>query len=126
MFPVDNRSEKSERVNDLGWACVLILESLIPMVIDLILRNLRTSSGSNFVVVMSAKLIWKLICVLFDIVSQIHFKSLLCAALLACSLAYVVSLFALFVSLESVGFCSSVGVGFFGLGITIPPRVCWS
>ncbi|KAL7239253.1 hypothetical protein ACSBR2_005200 [Camellia fascicularis] len=26
------------------------------------------------VVVMSAKLIWKLICVLFDIVSQIHFK----------------------------------------------------
>ncbi|KAL7164044.1 hypothetical protein ACSBR2_040033 [Camellia fascicularis] len=74
MFPVDKRLEKSERVNDLGWACVMILESLILVVIDLILRNSRTSSGSKFVVVMSAKLIWKLICVLFDIVSQIHFK----------------------------------------------------
>ncbi|KAL7173662.1 hypothetical protein ACSBR2_033007 [Camellia fascicularis] len=31
--------------------------------------------GHNLiVVVMSAKLIWKLICVLFDIISQIHFK----------------------------------------------------
>ncbi|GMP77077.1 hypothetical protein CsSME_00033477 [Camellia sinensis var. sinensis] len=41
VFPVDKRSEKSERVNDLGWACVLILESLIPVVIDPILGNSR-------------------------------------------------------------------------------------
>ncbi|KAL6141408.1 hypothetical protein ACLB2K_059696 [Fragaria x ananassa] len=29
VFPVDKRSEKSDRGNDLGWACVLVLESLI-------------------------------------------------------------------------------------------------
>ncbi|KAL8162688.1 hypothetical protein V2J09_014177 [Rumex salicifolius] len=34
VFPVDRRPEKSEKVNDLGWACVLLLESLIPVVID--------------------------------------------------------------------------------------------
>ncbi|CAL5401178.1 unnamed protein product [Camellia sinensis] len=52
VFPVDKRSEKSERVNDLGWACVLMLESLIPVVIDPILGNSRTFeflwSGLNF------------------------------------------------------------------------------
>ncbi|THG16246.1 hypothetical protein TEA_027969 [Camellia sinensis var. sinensis] len=41
VFPVDKREDKSERVNDLGWACVLILESLIPVVIDPILGNSR-------------------------------------------------------------------------------------
>ncbi|KAK9933318.1 hypothetical protein M0R45_020519 [Rubus argutus] len=34
VFPVDKRSEKSDRGNDLGWACVLVLESLIPVVVD--------------------------------------------------------------------------------------------
>lgn len=34
VFPVDKRSDKCERVNDLGWACVLLLESLIPVVVD--------------------------------------------------------------------------------------------
>ncbi|KAA8548644.1 hypothetical protein F0562_000328 [Nyssa sinensis] len=41
VFPVDKRVEKSERVNDLGWACVLVLESLIPVVVDPILGNSR-------------------------------------------------------------------------------------
>ncbi|KMS97769.1 hypothetical protein BVRB_5g124020 [Beta vulgaris subsp. vulgaris] len=34
VFPVDKRADKSDRVNDLGWACVLLLESLIPVVVD--------------------------------------------------------------------------------------------
>ncbi|XP_021716985.1 FRIGIDA-like protein 4a [Chenopodium quinoa] len=34
VFPVDKRADKIERVNDLGWACVLLLESLIPVVVD--------------------------------------------------------------------------------------------
>ena len=41
VFPVDRRAEKSEGVNDLGWACVLILESLIPVVVDPILGKSR-------------------------------------------------------------------------------------
>ncbi|XAR57248.1 hypothetical protein NMG60_11025313 [Bertholletia excelsa] len=38
---VDKRGEKCERVNDLGWACVLMLESLIPVVVDPILGDSR-------------------------------------------------------------------------------------
>ncbi|KNA24200.1 hypothetical protein SOVF_016610 [Spinacia oleracea] len=34
VFPVDKRADKIEWVNDLGWACVLLLESLIPVVVD--------------------------------------------------------------------------------------------
>ncbi|XP_052188426.1 FRIGIDA-like protein 4a [Diospyros lotus] len=41
VFPVDNRADKSDRANDLGWACVLMLESLIPAVVDPILGNSR-------------------------------------------------------------------------------------
>ncbi|KAK3042149.1 hypothetical protein RJ639_001269 [Escallonia herrerae] len=41
VFPVDKREDKSERVNDLGWACVLLLESLIPAVVDPVLGNAR-------------------------------------------------------------------------------------
>ncbi|PIA44917.1 hypothetical protein AQUCO_01700471v1 [Aquilegia coerulea] len=41
VFPVDKRDEKSERSNDLGWACVLVLESLIPVVADPILGSSR-------------------------------------------------------------------------------------
>ncbi|XP_010256039.1 PREDICTED: FRIGIDA-like protein 4a [Nelumbo nucifera] len=41
VFPVDKRAEKTERTNDLGWACVLILESLIPVVADPVLGNSR-------------------------------------------------------------------------------------
>ncbi|KAG5022566.1 hypothetical protein JHK85_018908 [Glycine max] len=32
VFPVDKRGEKAG--HDLGWACVLVLESLIPVVVD--------------------------------------------------------------------------------------------
>ncbi|KAE9589028.1 hypothetical protein Lal_00000353 [Lupinus albus] len=39
VFPVDKRVEKGG--NDLGWACVLILESLIPVMIDPIIGNSR-------------------------------------------------------------------------------------
>lgn len=38
VFPVDKRGDKS---NDLGWACVLILESLIPAVVDPIMGGSR-------------------------------------------------------------------------------------
>ncbi|KAG5554699.1 hypothetical protein RHGRI_012301 [Rhododendron griersonianum] len=38
VFPVDKRGDKS---NDLGWACVLILESLIPSVVDPIMGGSR-------------------------------------------------------------------------------------
>ncbi|XP_057958156.1 FRIGIDA-like protein 4a [Malania oleifera] len=41
VFPVDKRVEKSERTNDLGWACVLVLESLIPVVVDPVLGSSR-------------------------------------------------------------------------------------
>ena len=41
VFPVDKRVEKSERSNDLGWACVLVLESLIPVVVDPVLGKSR-------------------------------------------------------------------------------------
>ncbi|XP_041012153.1 FRIGIDA-like protein 4a [Juglans microcarpa x Juglans regia] len=41
VFPVDKRVEKSERVNDLGWACVLVLESLIPVVVDPVIGKSR-------------------------------------------------------------------------------------
>ncbi|KAJ7980042.1 FRIGIDA-like protein [Quillaja saponaria] len=42
VFPVDRRTEKSERGNnDLGWACVLVLESLIPVVVDPVIGKSR-------------------------------------------------------------------------------------
>ncbi|OVA05448.1 Frigida-like [Macleaya cordata] len=41
VFPVDKREVKSEKTNDLGWACVLLLESLIPVVADPVLGNSR-------------------------------------------------------------------------------------
>lgn len=41
VFPVDKRVDKSERVNDLGWACVLLLESLIPAVFDPVIGKER-------------------------------------------------------------------------------------
>jgi len=34
VFLVDKRVEKSDRVNDLDWACVLVLKSLIRVVVD--------------------------------------------------------------------------------------------
>ncbi|XVF66669.1 hypothetical protein PTKIN_Ptkin10aG0055600 [Pterospermum kingtungense] len=39
VFPVDKRG--SEKGNDLGWACVLILESLIPVVVDPVIGKSR-------------------------------------------------------------------------------------
>ncbi|KAK4798837.1 hypothetical protein SAY86_031163 [Trapa natans] len=49
VFPLDKREirDKTEKSNDLGWACVLILESLIPVVVDPVIgksRLLVTSS----------------------------------------------------------------------------------
>ncbi|KAJ9154301.1 hypothetical protein P3X46_027653 [Hevea brasiliensis] len=41
VFPVDKRGERTEKGNDLGWACVLILESLIPVVVDPLIGNSR-------------------------------------------------------------------------------------
>ncbi|KAL2922657.1 FRIGIDA-like protein 4a [Bienertia sinuspersici] len=41
VFPVDKRADKTERVNDLGWACVLLLESLIPVVVDPVIGKKR-------------------------------------------------------------------------------------
>lgn len=41
VFPEDKRVEKNERNNDLGWACVLMLESLIPVMMDPVLGNER-------------------------------------------------------------------------------------
>lgn len=41
VFPVDKRVERSERGNDLGWACVLMLESLIPVVVDPVIGKSR-------------------------------------------------------------------------------------
>ncbi|XVF28842.1 hypothetical protein REPUB_Repub15cG0066900 [Reevesia pubescens] len=40
VFPVDKRG--NERGNDLGWACVLILESVIPVVVDPVIGKSRT------------------------------------------------------------------------------------
>ncbi|WCJ23769.1 FRIGIDA-like protein [Euphorbia peplus] len=41
VFPVDKRGERSEKGNDLGWACVLTLESLIPVVVDPVIGKSR-------------------------------------------------------------------------------------
>ncbi|CAI0465952.1 unnamed protein product [Linum tenue] len=41
VFPVDRRGERSEKGNDLGWACVVILESLIPVVMDPVIGKSR-------------------------------------------------------------------------------------
>jgi hypothetical protein len=41
VFPMDKRVEKSDRVNDLGWACVMVLKSLIPVVVDLMIEKSR-------------------------------------------------------------------------------------
>ncbi|MCL7041979.1 hypothetical protein MKW94_010811 [Papaver nudicaule] len=42
VFPVDKREVKSdEKTIDLGWACVLLLESLIPVVADPVFGNTR-------------------------------------------------------------------------------------
>ena len=39
VFPVDKRGEKAG--HDLGWACVLVLESLIPVVVDPVIGKSR-------------------------------------------------------------------------------------
>ncbi|KAK7343594.1 hypothetical protein VNO77_12453 [Canavalia gladiata] len=39
VFPVDKRGEKGG--NDLGWACVLVLESLVPVVVDPVIGKSR-------------------------------------------------------------------------------------
>lgn len=43
VFPVDKRGEKTEKNNnnDLGWACVLVLESLIPVTVDPVIGKSR-------------------------------------------------------------------------------------
>ncbi|KAF7837299.1 FRIGIDA-like protein 4a [Senna tora] len=42
VFPVDKRGEKSQKNNnDLGWACVLVLESLIPVMVDPVIGKSR-------------------------------------------------------------------------------------
>uniref|UniRef100_A0A2P2LW17 FRIGIDA-like protein n=1 Tax=Rhizophora mucronata TaxID=61149 RepID=A0A2P2LW17_RHIMU len=41
VFPVDKRGERTEKGNDLGWACVLILESLIPVMVDPVIGKSR-------------------------------------------------------------------------------------
>ncbi|KAJ4834367.1 FRIGIDA-like protein 4a [Turnera subulata] len=42
VFPVDKRGgDKAEKGNDLGWACVLILESLIPVMVDPVIGKSR-------------------------------------------------------------------------------------
>ncbi|KAJ8543231.1 hypothetical protein K7X08_005754 [Anisodus acutangulus] len=41
VFPEDKRKGNNERNNDLGWACVLMLESLIPVMMDPVLGNER-------------------------------------------------------------------------------------
>jgi hypothetical protein len=45
VFPVDKRVEKSDRVNDLGWACVLVLKLLIPVVVDPMIGKSRLLAG---------------------------------------------------------------------------------
>lgn len=39
VFPVDKRGEKGG--NDLGWACVLVLESLVPVMVDPVIGKSR-------------------------------------------------------------------------------------
>ncbi|KAI7993334.1 FRIGIDA-like protein 4b [Camellia lanceoleosa] len=56
VFSVNNRSEKSERLNDLGWSCVLILELLILVVIDWIYRP--TDFGVRLVTVRMKTVVW--------------------------------------------------------------------
>ncbi|XP_021897078.1 FRIGIDA-like protein 4a [Carica papaya] len=41
VFPVDKRVGTTERGNDLGWACVVLLESLIPVVVDPLIGKSR-------------------------------------------------------------------------------------
>ncbi|KAG9451993.1 hypothetical protein H6P81_004897 [Aristolochia fimbriata] len=41
VFPVDKRPEKGDRGNDCGWACVLVLEALVPVLADPILGESR-------------------------------------------------------------------------------------
>lgn len=41
VFPVDKRVGKSERASEVGWACVLILESLVPVLADPVLGEER-------------------------------------------------------------------------------------
>lgn len=42
VFPVDKRAAAStSAVNDFGWACVLVLESLIPVMVDPVLGSSR-------------------------------------------------------------------------------------
>ncbi|KAG9158365.1 hypothetical protein Leryth_013116 [Lithospermum erythrorhizon] len=41
VFPVDNRGGVNERGSDLGWACVLLLESLVPVITDPVLGKER-------------------------------------------------------------------------------------
>ncbi|KOM37593.1 hypothetical protein LR48_Vigan03g097500 [Vigna angularis] len=39
LFPVDKRGEKPD--HDLGWACALVLESLISVVVNPVIRKSR-------------------------------------------------------------------------------------
>ncbi|KAL6008138.1 hypothetical protein ACLOJK_033644 [Asimina triloba] len=41
VFPVDKRANKNERTNEVGWACVLVLESLVPVLADPVLGSVR-------------------------------------------------------------------------------------
>ena len=43
VFSVDKRGEKSNNCNEngLGWACVLVLESLIPVMVDPVIGKSR-------------------------------------------------------------------------------------
>ncbi|KAI9115152.1 hypothetical protein K1719_014165 [Acacia pycnantha] len=43
VFPMDKRGDKTEKNsnNDLGWACVLVLESLIPVTVDPVIGKSR-------------------------------------------------------------------------------------
>lgn len=41
VFPADKRGGGGERGADLGWACVLMLESLIPVVVDPVIGKSR-------------------------------------------------------------------------------------
>ncbi|KAF5738637.1 FRIGIDA-like protein 4a [Tripterygium wilfordii] len=42
VFPVDRRAKKSsDNGNDLGWACVVVLESLIPVMVDPLIGKSR-------------------------------------------------------------------------------------
>ena len=41
VFPVDKRGGGEKGCSDLGWACVLVLESLIPVVVDPVIGKSR-------------------------------------------------------------------------------------